>query len=257
MQTGEYKQVISLAIKKLKIKGLLFPLLKARYFILGFLQAVSNRNKQFIFLIYTPGKVGTASIYRACKSAGLASSHTHSHTFARGFYFYFRYLNKRSTVITISGRRNLIDQAISDFCQNIDNKSAFWFFDYERCLGAEIFDHFLKILPIYLEEKKFWHKAQELNIFNAGGHKAYTEGKLECWTQKNLQLWFFNFADITEAFETITYKIFQLTGEKIEIGKHNSTEEKKSGRVKLALKDHIARNRQYSAAVHRLVSRDP
>jgi len=186
-----------------------------------------------LFLIYTPGKVGTASLYYALVESNIPVFHTHSHLFAKGFYFFYTYFRTSTKIIAVSGKRPILDQAISDFCQNISNYTSPWYFDYYRHSETEISDFFLEKLPFYKHEKSGWTEKQISIIFKKDNFETRLEGPLTIiQNKKNLQLWLFNFHDINASLHRISKKILLMTNRDIKINHLNASIHKSTSVIK-------------------------
>ena len=233
IRTGEYKQLISLALKLFRVNNYLNPLINFRYFVKGFLIAKKIPITKVLFLIYTPGKVGTASLYYALANSKIPVFHTHSHLFAKGFYFFYKYFRNNTKIIAVSGKRPILDQAISDFCQNVSNYTSPWYFDFPRHSETEISDFFLEKLPFYKNEKSDWTEKQLSIIFENDDIETRLEGPLTIIQNKrNLQLWLFNFQDISASLHHISKKIFVITNCNIEINHLNASSDKSTSVIK-------------------------
>lgn len=186
-----------------------------------------------LFLIYTPGKVGTASLYYALAECNIPVFHTHSHLFAEGFYFFYTYFRTSTKIIAISGKRPILDQAISDFCQNISNYTSPWYLDFPRHSETEISDFFLEKLPFYKNEKSGWIEKQISIIFKNDDFETLLEGPLTIiQNKKNLQLWLFNFHDINLSLHRISKKILLMTNRDIKIKHLNASIDKSTSVIK-------------------------
>lgn len=207
-----------------------------------------------VFLIYTPGKVGTASIYYSLLESCIPVFHTHSHPFANGFYFFYKYFRTNTNIIAISGRRALLDQAISDFGQNISNRSSYWNFNLLQNQSRDATDFFLMKLPIYVSTRINWREKQISNIFKDNVTVTSTHKTITVIQNKNLELWIFNFEDIKKSFENIVDKIFQITGKKIVIKHHNSSNRRLVEAVKDDIRERVNSDRTYALKISSIVN---
>ena len=142
-----------------------------------------------LFLIYTPGKVGTLLCTMHSRSAiYLFFIHTRIYS-QKDFISFIRILELAQKIIAISGKRPILDQAISDFCQNISNYTSPWYLDFPRHSETEISDFFLEKLPFYKNEKSGWIEKQISIIFKNDDFETLLEGPLTIiQNKKNLQL---------------------------------------------------------------------
>lgn len=199
-----------------------------------------------LFLIYTPGKVGTASLYYALAESNIPVFHTHSHMFAKGFYFFYTYFRTMTEIIAISGKRPILDQAISDFCQNISNYTSHWYFDFGRHSKTEITNFFSKQLSIYRNERLDWTEKQISIIFKKDDFETRIEGPLTIIQNKqNLQLWLFDFYDICVSLRYISRKISLMTDREITIKHLNASIDKSTSVVKAIIHSRLKTDRTY------------